>query len=405
MSSFNTSISNFEGVAYIITSLAMGGAQKVLLGLLESPQLPLKSTLVISLLKTQGLQESFARLGVEVFYLELEKPQYILKKIFELRKLLAERKIKLIYSFLHHANLFAVLIAMLSIKPAPKLIWGLHDTPLKHLYTRWQHRALFWLSIRLSGIPQKIILVSERSRQRYLEIGYPASSMQLIPNGVLVQPLNLQQIESDRLAVRAELGLNPAAILIGSLTRAVPEKDLPLMLLAFASFSQQCEAHLVLVGEGVDTQNTELQAQINALGLQGRVHYLGIRQDAARLIRAFDIASLSSRSEALPLFLVEAMALGVPCVATNVGDIPLVLAGQGELVAAGDSTALAAAWQKVLAYSAAQRQQKIELAWQHIQTHFSQERMQEQHLAVFAELIQTWEASQAWNMSMHHKRC
>ena len=305
---------NGEQIVYVITSLAMGGAQKVLLGLLANPQLKEPPPLVISLLKTEGVQAEFANLGVEVFYLELEKPKLLFKKLRELKCLIAKRPIKLIYSFLHHANLFAILLATICAKPRPAVIWGLHDTPLKGLYTRYQHRLLFWLSARLSKLPKKIILVSERSRQRYIEVGYPADSMELIPNGVAVPALQAAQTNADRQAVRAELGLASEAILIGSLTRAVPEKDLPLMLAAFAHLAPTQDLHLVLVGEGVDSNNADLQAQISSLQLQNRVHCLGIRHDPQRLIRSFDIATLSSRSEAFPLFLVEAMALGIPCV-------------------------------------------------------------------------------------------
>ncbi|MFZ1570112.1 MAG: glycosyltransferase [Thiolinea sp.] len=400
----NQSINGFE-LAYIITSLSMGGAQKVLLGLLANSQLKEKPPLVISLLKTEGLQAEFASLGVEVFYVELEKPNLILKKISELKRLIAKRQIRLLYSFLHHANLFAILLSIVCSKPKLLVIWGLHDTPLKNLYTRWQHRALFWLGVRLSHLPKKIILVSERSRQRYIEVGYPAASMELIPNGVAVPALQAEQTLADRQAVRAELGLAPTAILIGSLTRAVPEKALPVMLDAFARLSQIYDAHLLLVGEGVDSDNTELQAQITALQLQNKVHSLGIRHDPQRLIRAFDIATLSSRSEAFPLFLVEAMALGVPCVATDVGDIGLILGGNGILVPAGDAERLAEAWQQVLSWPELERQQQMEQAWTHIQANFSLERMQQHHLKVFAEATAACESSQAWNMRIHHKRC
>lgn len=405
MTEFTTRQINGEQIVYVITSLAMGGAQKVLLGLLANPQLKEPPPLVISLLKTEGVQAEFANLGVEVFYLELEKPKLLFKKLRELKCLIAKRPIKLIYSFLHHANLFAILLATICAKPKPAVIWGLHDTPLKGLYTRYQHRLLFWLSVRLSKLPKKIILVSERSRQRYIEVGYPADSMELIPNGIAVPALQAAQTNTDRQAVRAELGLASEAILIGSLTRAVPEKDLPLMLAAFAHLAPSQDLHLVLVGEGVDSNNADLQAQISSLQLQNRVHCLGIRHDPQRLIRAFDIASLSSRSEAFPLFLVEAMALGIPCVATDVGDIALIFGGNGVLVSTGDPAGLVQAWQQVLSWSALERQEQIEQAWQHTHAHFSLERMQQHHLTVFAELIQACESNQAWNMRMHHKRC
>lgn len=405
MSQSLTQTTPLEQVAYVITSLTMGGAQKVLLGLLANPSSTTHPPLVISLLKTEDLQPAFTKLGVEVFYLELESPHLIFKKIYELKQLLAEREIKILYSFLHHANLFALLLAALSSKPRPAVIWGLHDTPLKKLYTRWQHRALFWLGVRLSRVPYKIILVSERSRQRYLEVGYPASRMELIPNGVAVTALQAEPIRLARQALRAELGLDADAVLIGSLTRAVPEKALPVMLDAFAQLTAHQTAHLVLAGEGVDQHNPELQAQITHLGLQDRVHTLGIRHDAQDLIRAFDLATLSSRSEAFPLFLVEAMALGTPCVATDVGDIALILGDKKLLVPVNDSNSLAAAWLQALAWSATEKQDHVQAAWQHIQVNFSLERMQQHHLAVFTEVIAACEANQAWNMRMHHKRC
>lgn len=405
MSEFLSKNTHLEQVAYIITSLAMGGAQKVLLGLLANTQSTTRPPLVISLLKTEGLQTEFAKLGVEIFYLELEKPSLILKKIATLKKIMTERQIKILYSFLHHANLFAVLLATLSSKPKPAVIWGLHDTPVKKLYTRWQHRALFYLGVRLSRIPHKIILVSERSRQRYLEVGYPASSMELIPNGVPLSILQAEQISLDRQALRAELGLASDALLIGSLTRAVPEKALPVMLAAFAQLNSSPNTHLVLVGEGVDQDNTELQAQIAALGLQARVHTLGIRYDPQHLIRGFDLATLSSRSEAFPLFLVEAMALGIPCVATDVGDIALIFGGNGLLVPVNDSKSLALAWLQVLAWNETEKQANVQAAWAYIQAHFSLERMQQHHWAVFTEVMEACESNQAWNMRIHHKRC
>ncbi|HPY41656.1 MAG TPA: glycosyltransferase, partial [Thiolinea sp.] len=183
--------------------------------------------------------------------------------------------------------------------------------------------------------------------------------------------------------------------IIGSLTRSVPAKDLPMMLAAFAQFTAVEGAHLVLAGEGVDQHNVGLQAQIVDLGLQHRVHTLGIRQDSQRLIRAFDFATLSSRSEALPLFLVEAMALGIPCVATRVGDIPAVVANYGVLVAAGASEDLAAAWTKVLSWTAAEKHSKVQAAWEHIQANFSLEKMQLQHLAVIHAVLAADESSQA----------
>lgn len=374
-------------VAYVITSLSMGGAQKVLLGLLASGLSQRYPPLVISLRHTPGLEAAFRGLGVEPFYVGLEQPWRVLGNIRRLLALLKAHDVRLLYSLMHHANLFAVLLRYLLGKPRPALVWSLHDTPVKNLYTRWSHRFFLWLTCRLSHIPERIVLVSERSRARYLELGYPAASTTLIPNGVDVPTLEPDRIIANRHAVRTELGLSPASLLVGSLTRAVPEKDLPCMLEAFALLAPDMpNLHLLLAGEGVDAENSDLVQQVNQHGLAGRVHLLGVRSDAKRLIRALDVATLSSRSEAFPLFIAEAMALGIPCVATDVGDIAHLLGGHGLLVPAGDAAPLATAWRQVLHWSSSQRSAWVNAAWERVNSQFSLQQMVKRHAALFAEL-------------------
>jgi len=71
----------------------------------------------------------------------------------------------------------------------------------------------------------------------------------------------------------------------------------------------------------MEASNPALQPLLTTLLDQSNVHLLGVRTDAARLLAALDIATLSSQREAFPLFLAEAMAEGVPCVATDVGEL------------------------------------------------------------------------------------
>ena len=96
-----------------------------------------------------------------------------------------------------------------------------------------------------------------------------------------------------------------------------------------------------------------------------------MRTDAARLIAALDIATLSSQREAFPLFLAEAMAAGVPCVATDVGDIAEFVADTGVIVPVNDAVALAQAWSTVLQQSVAQREVLGELAQQRVASRYS----------------------------------
>jgi glycosyltransferase involved in cell wall biosynthesis len=105
----------------------------------------------------------------------------------------------------------------------------------------------------------------------------------------------------------------------------------------------------------VDRHNGVLVEQADALGISGRCHLLGPRRDVARIHASLDVAVSSSISEAFPLAVGEAMACGVPCVATDVGDSALMIGETGRVVPPGDAAALAAAIRDVLALKPGER--------------------------------------------------
>jgi glycosyltransferase involved in cell wall biosynthesis len=192
----------------------------------------------------------------------------------------------------------------------------------------------------------------------------------VIANGI---PLGKNNHRAEQAAaVREELGIPADAMLIGSLTRYVPEKDIPNLMQAIQLLQEAgASAHFLLAGEGMDAGNPALQALLENIPDKAKVHLLGVRTDAARLIAALDIATLSSQREAFPLFLAEAMAEGVPCVATDVGDIAEFVADTGLIVPVNDSVALAQAWSTLLQQSVAQRQVLGKLARQRVASRYS----------------------------------
>jgi glycosyltransferase involved in cell wall biosynthesis len=104
----------------------------------------------------------------------------------------------------------------------------------------------------------------------------------------------------------------------------------------------------MLVGRGVDDDNTELRRLIQESGLAGRTHLLGERDDVPRLTAALDVFSLSSYCESFPNVIGEAMACGVPCVVTDVGDASLIVEETGRVVPPRDPSALAGAWAEMI---------------------------------------------------------
>ncbi len=154
---------------------------------------------------------------------------------------------------------------------------------------------------------------------------------------------------SDRQSARAALGLPQGVPVVGTVGNLTPKKDHPTLVAAFAALRRQVpDAWLCIIGSG--PLEAQLHRWVGEAGIDDVTVLAGTRDDAPDLLPAFDVFALSSRFEGLSIALVEALAAGVPAVATRVGGVPEVLAGSGAglMVPAGDPTALADALCTVL---------------------------------------------------------
>src|SRR5262249_13530770 len=143
-------------------------------------------------------------------------------------------------------------------------------------------------------------------------------------------------------AVRTELGLAPGATLVGVVGRHHPLKDHATFLRAAALLAgERGRVHFVLAGRGLEPGNPALEPLVGDTALRGRVHLLGERDDMPRLLAALDVLALSSVSESFPNVVGEAMACGVPCVVTDVGDAARIVGPTGIVVQPGNPAALA----------------------------------------------------------------
>lgn len=153
----------------------------------------------------------------------------------------------------------------------------------------------------------------------------------VVVNGVPVPP---RPTDDQRASAREALGVPRDAFVVGAVARVCDEKDLGTLVRAFdIAAAEHPDAHLVLIGDGLPADEAALDAVIAGASLRNRVHRLGRRDDVPELLPGFDVISLSSRREGLPLALLEGMASGAACVATGVGEIPSMLRDGGGLTA------------------------------------------------------------------------
>jgi glycosyltransferase involved in cell wall biosynthesis len=171
--------------------------------------------------------------------------------------------------------------------------------------------------------------------------------MQVIPNG-----FELDRFQSDpvqRIAVREALRIPQAAAVIGLIARKHPIKDHRNFMQAAGLLHREfSEVRLVLCGEGVTSGDAELMDWVHSAGIQNVCHLLGPREDMPQILNALDIATSASTGEAFPSAVAEAMACGIPCVATDVGDTRFIVGDTGCVVAPKAPEAMAQAWKELL---------------------------------------------------------
>jgi len=154
--------------------------------------------------------------------------------------------------------------------------------------------------------------------------GFPRSRMQFIPNGVekFIPPDAPEGAER----IRRRLGLGDGAIIVGSVGRLAPVKDFATLIDAIGIVARHGhDIHLVLVGDG--SERNRLSACARAAGIVSHVHFVGRQKNVGDWLTMFDVYVNSSLSEAMSLGILEAMAAGLPVVATDVGDNASLVTG------------------------------------------------------------------------------
>ena len=357
-------------LVHVITGLALGGAEVMLYELLRALDPARFRPAVISLTAPGPLAPRIRALGVPVESLGMAPGRPDPGGLLRLARALRRCQPDLVHTWMYHADLLGGLTARL-VTRAP-VVWGLHNSTLDprttRLSTRATVRACAWLSRR---VPTRILSCSEVSARLHRALGYDPGRMQVIPNGFDMD--TYQPNPTQAAAVRAELDLPPGALLVGLAARWHPQKDHRNFIAAAARVARERPGTwFVLAGTGITHANAELTALIDASGVPERFRLLGARSDMPRLTAALDLAvTASAYGEAFPLVIGEAMACGVPCVVTDVGDSALLVADTGRVVPPGDAPALAAAIAALLERPAAQRQALGAAARARIAAHYA----------------------------------
>lgn len=261
-----------------------------------------------------------------------------LRRQLQFARDLRRGRIQVVHTYGFYANVFGVPAARAA--RVPLVIASIRDTG-DHLSA--SRRRLQRLACRFADC---VLVNAEAVREHLIGDGFPESKIAVIRNGINLQGFSARA-GSD--ALRRALGLPAFGPLVTVVSRLNPMKGIETFLEAARSIAERLpEAHFLVVGDsepalGQTSYRARLEAMAAQLGLAGRVLFLGFRSDVADLLAVSTISVMPSLSEGLSNVLLEAMAVGVPAVATRVGGNPEAVEHgvTGLLVAPGDATALA----------------------------------------------------------------
>jgi glycosyltransferase involved in cell wall biosynthesis len=355
-------------ILHVTTGLTTGGAEIMLLKLLSASNGVWESA-VVSLKDEGTIGSRIAALGVPVRSLGLRRGRPNPISVLLLKSIARQFQPQLIQGWMYHGNLGASL-ASVSIHGRVPVLWSIRQSLYDVARERRLTRAMIRLGAFFSWHPAGIIYNSQVSARQHELFGFRASKSVIIPNGFDCQ-LFRPDSEAYR-QIRRELGVGIDAILVGLIARFHSVKGHSSFLQSAALVAREHpSSHFVLAGSGVSSEEPMLRSLIAEHRLESRTFLLGERSDIPKLTAALDIACSASLGEGFSNAIGEAMACGVPCVVTDVGDSAYVVADAGLLVPPGDPAAMADAIGQLIEAGPQRRLRLGAAARQRIENEFS----------------------------------
>ncbi len=354
---------------FLIRSLNRGGAERQLTLLAKGLKERGHDVSVAVFYAGGPFQQQLEHADVSVISLEKKGRWDMFGFLWRLQCAIREQNPCLIHSYMGSSNILSILLKPLFTKV--KMVWGVRASNMDLNRYDWLAGLSYQIECRLARFADLIIANSHAGKAYALSNGFPERKVVVIPNSIDTD--YFRPNPNDRARVRIKWGIREKEPLIGLVGRLDPMKGHPVFLQAAALVAHKWpEVSFVCVGDGVAEYRDKLRILGESLGLGRRLIWAGTQSDMPVIYNSLDFfVSSSSYGEGFPNVIGEAMACGVPCVVTDIGDSPHIVADTGIIIPPENINQLADACLRMLALTVEQRTIKKREARARIKAFFS----------------------------------
>ncbi len=371
-------------VMFLIPALDPGGAERQLIQLLKGLD-KARFTVTLATFRDGGALRKGAEslTGIRLVSLRKRGPWDVLPFVWRLWRAVSETRPDILHGYMGLASNLCLLVG----RPAgATVVWSLRAANMNHAQYSWRLLWTFRAGAWLSRFADLIIVNSHAGREYHTARGYCAARMVVIPNGIDTQCFRPDPKARRRMRFSWDIG--EQEVVIGIVGRLDAIKDHPTFLRAAAELaSEMPTVRFVCVGPGPEVYAAQLQKLSKNLGLAERVIWAGALDDMPATYNALDILTSSSYGEGFSNVIAEAMACGVPCVVTDVGDSARIVGESGFVVPPRNPQALAEAWRQWLRLHEGEREARTVRARSRIECEFNLNTMIRRTESAMEELL------------------
>ena len=357
-------------MVHVITNFAgVGGAEMMLARLIQCTEQQYKHV-IIALMKTSEVYQRTLDCCQSYYALQWNGLN-TLGTIQKLRGLLKQLQPKTVQCWMYHANVLTSL-SMLGLAQKPNVVWGIHHSLASPKDESISTKIALGLSKILSQQASAIIYCAHSSMQQHQAFGFKNGNTQVIVNGVFL----------DKFQPNPQLH---EPTVIGFAGRYHTAKGYPYL---FETMGLLKDKNIIfkIAGGGASLENPEVKALFEQYKLDAeKVHLIDQISDMPAFYKSIDAFLMTSITEGFPNVLVEAMASGLPCISTDVGDAKYIVQDLGSIVPPRNAQALAQAILKYVQQSNDAKLQLKQVVRERVEAHFSIEQVSQQYMQVWEQ--------------------